>query len=72
MLPDRILDEIAENVRLWFNDNDPRLIEAAQTLADAGWVWDQISSLLSDVYDAGRNDAREAASYAPVDYPNCN
>lgn len=53
MLPDRILNEIKKQVELHFGDDNPKLIKAAHTLADAGWVWDQMRPLLSDVYNAG-------------------
>lgn len=63
MLPDRVLNEIAEQTGLHFQNYNPKLIKAAQKLLDAGWTWDEIRPLLSDVYGAGGDQAREDAAY---------
>jgi hypothetical protein len=56
MLPERLLNQIAEDVRLYFGDDNYKLLRAARQLLDAGWPREEILALLSDVYGAGRDN----------------
>lgn len=56
MLPDRILDEIREDVRLFFGTESLKLALAAEKLADDGYTWDAMRPILSLAYDAGVDD----------------
>lgn len=60
MLPDYILDGIKEQAQLYFSDDNPKLMRAAEQLADAGWTWDSMRPLLALIYTAGWDKGYDA------------
>jgi hypothetical protein len=53
MLPDKMLRQLDRDVELHFGQSHPGLFDAARKLADAGWPWEEIRELLSQVHRAG-------------------
>ncbi|HEY6021046.1 MAG TPA: hypothetical protein VIY48_14410 [Candidatus Paceibacterota bacterium] len=53
MLPDKVREEFAEQVRKYFGDDDPKLRSAALWLQDAGIAESEIMTILGDAWSAG-------------------
>lgn len=62
-LNDEEIREIKESARLHFQNDDVQLLHSVEKLADAGWTWGDMRTLVSDIYRAGYLEAREVFLY---------